>query len=58
MEMQSLEFAHWFLVLLWSSVSSLCHFGMVMCILCHDMLEVCDLIFDFHFIGVYSEVTV
>ena len=32
---------------------SLC-FGMVMSILCHCMLEVCDMLFDFDFIGYYS----
>ena len=30
------------------------HFGVVMYILCHDMLKVCDLLFDFDFIEDYS----
>ena len=58
MEMQSLEFAlivlglalvQYFLTML----PSLC-FRMVMYILCHYMLEVCDLLFDFDFTGNYS----
>ena len=28
------------------------HFGLVMYILCHYMLEVCDLCFDFDFTGI------
>jgi hypothetical protein len=47
----------WILVLPWSSISSLCPsllFGAVMHILCHYILEVCYLLFDFHFIGYYS----
>ena len=56
--MQSLEFAQlafglvvvqYFLTVL----PSLC-FGMVMYILCHYMLEVCDLLFDCNFTGDYS----
>ena len=58
MEMQSLEFAQlvfslafvqYFLAIL----LSMC-FGMIICILCHYMLEVCDLLFYFNFIGDYS----
>ena len=53
MEMESLEFAQlvcslalvqYFLTMLPSL-----HFGMVMYILCHYMLEVCDLLFDLDF---------
>lgn len=29
-------------------------FGMVICILCHYILELCDLLFHFDFIGDYS----
>ena len=29
------------------------HFGMIMCILCHCMLKVCDLLFAFDFTGGY-----
>lgn len=51
----------WDLVLLWSNISTLyspfLHFEMVMYILFHCMLEVCDLVFPFGFIGHYSEET-
>jgi hypothetical protein len=49
--MQSLEFVQLVLVLVWSSISSLRHFGIVM--YNHDMLEVCDLLFYFDFMGEY-----
>ena len=58
MEMQNLEFAgmvfglgliQYFLAML----SSLC-FGSVMYILCHDVFEVCDLLFDFDSYRDYS----
>ena len=45
MEMQSLGFAQLGLGLALAQYPSLWHFGMY--ILCHDMLEVCDLLFDF-----------
>ena len=58
MEMQKSEFALLILVLLWSSISSLCYisipFGIGIYILCHCMLEVCDLLFYFDFTGAYS----
>ena len=58
MQMQSLEFpqlafglavVHYFLTMF----QSLC-FGIVMYILCHYVLEICNLIFDFNFTGDYS----
>ena len=53
MEMQSLEFSplvfHLALVLYFFAIFSSLHFGMVMYILYHYMLEVCDLLFDFDF---------
>ena len=56
MEMQSLEFAlvifSLALVQYFFSMLPFLHFGTVMYILCHDMLEVCDLLFDS--IGDYS----
>ena len=45
----SLDFVQYFLTVL----LSLC-FQMLLYILCHDMLEVYDLLFNFEFIGDYS----
>ena len=58
MEMQSLEFAQLLFNLslvqyFLNMLPSLC-FGTVMCIPCHYMLEVCDLLFAFAFTGDYS----
>ena len=54
MEMQSLEFAHMVLGLVLAqyflTMLPYLHFGVVMYILCHDILEVYNLINDFHFI--------
>ena len=51
MEMQSLEFAQLvfdiILVQYFFTMLPSIHFGIVIYILCHDMLEVCDLLFGF-----------
>ena len=56
MELQNLNFLCLSSVFVWSSISSLfpfLPFGMVMYILCHYMLEVCELLFYFDFIEGY-----
>lgn len=58
MELQSLELAQLVFCLALvqyfpTTLSSLC-FGIVMYILCHYMLKVCDLLFYFNFVGDYS----
>ena len=53
-EIQCLEFAPLVFGLAWYFLTMFLflHFGMVMYILCHYMLEVCDLLFHFYFIGI------
>jgi hypothetical protein len=53
LETLSLEFDQLVFGLVCSSISMLWHFGTVIYIMCHGILEVYDLPFDFDFIGDY-----
>jgi hypothetical protein len=54
MEMQRSEFAELVFSPVFGSVFPSLYFWMVIYILCFGMLEVCDLLFYFDFIGDYS----